>query len=263
MKLGIIRNVFLSNSTYRFNILLNIINVVISISIQIAIWRAIFTDDMVYKSISSSIDLNYMKGYVLLSSMLNICINTNVIEKINEKIKTGQIALDMIRPIKFNSLLLSETIGIILFNIVTQFFIIIGGVIIYRIDIGQYYYGIFFLISVILSMIIYYLISFCLGMLGFWYLEIWHIRRVLDGLIRIFSGAVVPLSFFPEELIIFMKYSPLRCLYDIPISIFLNSSNTKYRLESISVQLFWVVFFVILQRYVYRIGVKKLEIQGG
>lgn len=263
MNFKVIKNVINSNATYKFNVFLNMINILFTISIQVAIWKAIFKEDMVYRTSGYSIDLAYMIMYVIISSFMGIFVNTNVIERINDKIKSGEISIDLIRPISFNSLLFSESIGIVAFNFITQGPILVLVFFVFHVSVGNYYLGIFFFISLIFSMIVYYLISFCLGMIGFWYLEIWHLRRVLDGFIKIFSGAVIPLVFFPEGLIHIIKIIPFRCLYDIPISIMMNGESVFSKLHLLGIQCIWIIVLYFLQMGIYKIGIKKVEVQGG
>ena len=260
MKNRIVENVVKSNLTYRFDIFLSVLNLILTLTIQISIWRALFinkTND------AESINLPYMISYVIISSFVSLFVNTNVIEKINERIKKGDISIDLIKPISFDYLMFSESCGMILYNLITQISVIILFIICYRKYFVECYFGVFFFVSVIQSMLLYFLISYCIGLVGFWYLEIWHLRRFIDGIIKVFSGAIIPIVFFPEYMSNAIQWMPFRGLYDIPINMALNNTSNPEKIKDIIFQLVWILIFIILKNIIYKNGIRKVEVQGG
>lgn len=115
----------------------------------------------------------------------------------------------------------------------------------------------------ILSFMIYYLITYSLGLLGFWYFRVFHLDFVLDSTIRFFSGSLIPLWFFPEFLQNVSSYLPFELIYFIPISVFLEQlalSEVPFVLLRYFV---YMIAFSFLIVGIWRLGVKKLVIQGG
>lgn len=249
-----------SSLVYRFGTVLSILNIFINLLIQIAIWKAVYLTGV---TDAVSMQLGDMIPYAICSSFVSLFVNTNVIEKINNQIKTGAITIDLIKPISFGYLMFSESVGMILSNVVLQFPVIAIFIFVYRDLFVNCYFGIFFFISVMASMVLYFLISYCVGLVGFWYLEMWHLRRLVDGIIKILSGAVIPLAFFPNMLSSILKWMPLRCLYDIPIHMMLDNNEYSTCIKNVLFQCIWIVFFYLLKEIIYKKGIKKIEVQGG
>jgi len=119
------------------------------------------------------------------------------------------------------------------------------------------------LLSIINGLLIYFLISYLLGMLGFWYMTIWHFKRLLEDTIRVFAGALIPLWFFPQFLVTVSNYLPFKYIYFIPISIYLQKISLAEAQKAIALQFIWLVTLLALEHFVWQKAIKKLVIQGG
>jgi len=104
---------------------------------------------------------------------------------------------------------------------------------------------------------------FLFGMLGFWYLTIWHLDQFLNDIIKLFAGVWIPLWLFPGFLSDFANYLPFRLIYFSPITIFLEKVTIEEILFIYMQQLITVVFLVLLIALTWRKGIRKIVIQGG
>ena len=72
---------------------------IVFIFVQFAIWRALYGGRDAVQTGFGSVSLREMTTYVTLTTVLYFLIGADVIERIDQRIKSGEIAIDFIRPI--------------------------------------------------------------------------------------------------------------------------------------------------------------------
>jgi len=119
----------------------------------------------------------------------------------------------------------------------------------------------------ILSMTLAHLISFAwrflVNLASFWTPNALGIGRFAFGLSWIFSGFFMPLALFPDWLAEICRLTPFGATVYLPIQIFLGSSSEGTTLNSLLLQVFWVIALVLVDQLILALGVRKLVIQGG
>jgi ABC-2 type transport system permease protein len=107
-----------------------------------------------------------------------------------------------------------------------------------------------------------FLINYAMGLIAFWYLRGWQ-NTILWTLNRLFSGATIPLWFFPSVLVTISNFLPLRLMYFVPISVYLGQVTPIDCLNLILQQFLWIGILYLLTKVVWRTAINKLVIQGG
>jgi ABC-2 type transport system permease protein len=260
-----IKNSFLSKTAYRTNTIVSIISSAFGLLIQIAIWTALYNGrPYVQTGSETTIYISDMVQYAVLSALLTILINNNVISNIEQRIVSGQVSIDFIRPVGFSVQVICSEIGNVLFNAVFTF---LPMVVISLLLVGAKVFVIrnlfIFLLTLFNSIILFYAINYLIGLLSFWFLTIWPLRQILDGVIKLLSGALIPLWFLPKGIFSVAYFLPFRLIYYFPISVALQKTSVREMLESILLQYFWIAFFVTLCAVLWNRGNKKLTVQGG
>ena len=120
-----------------------------------------------------------------------------------------------------------------------------------------------FMVSLIFSLLISFGWRFLVNLAAFWTPNALGIGRFAFGLSWTFTGFFMPLALFPDWLAAFSRATPFGASVYIPIQMFLRNVQGEALIHSLLLQLFWVVFFVILNQIVLSFGIKKLVIQGG
>ena len=119
-----------------------------------------------------------------------------------------------------------------------------------------------FIISAILGLLIKYLVEFTIGLSSFWIIEN-RLQPLISFSISLFSGASIPLWFFPNWLKKIAELLPFRNIYFFPSSIITGKLTLLNIFEGISNQIFWLAMLIFVYKIVWGRAVKKLEIQGG
>lgn len=85
----------------------------------------------------------------------------------------------------------------------------------------------------------------------------------LGAVYRLLSGVWIPVTLFPELLYRINLWLPFRAVYAIPVSILTTEMKRKVIWQSVSVQMVWLVILYGFSLFLWRVGRKKLVVQGG
>ena len=120
-----------------------------------------------------------------------------------------------------------------------------------------------FLVSMIFGLLISFGWRFMVNLAAFWTPNALGVGRFAFGLSWIFSGFFMPLALFPDWLAEFSRVTPFGASLYIPIQVFLGNVQGMALLQSLLIQLFWIITLVILDHIILALGLRKLVIQGG
>ena len=154
------------------------------------IWRVL----LVYQNNTSDVNITEMTTYIIVSTVIGIVLNNRIISEINDQIYTGKIGTELVKPYSYFSLMLARTIGEMLFPL--TFFAVPLLVVMYAVfhfSIPDLKSFLLFFCSFAAGGFLRILICFFLGILGFWFSQVWALERLLNDLIKLFSGAWIPL----------------------------------------------------------------------
>ncbi|BCZ46172.1 hypothetical protein psyc5s11_22390 [Clostridium gelidum] len=173
------KNAFASNFEYKFDAIFRGLVQVIEIVVQISVWTALYYFNNNSGISKDNIDLKVMIYYVIISAGISILVNNNVINIIDKKIRTGEISSDLIKPINFQAYMFSIATADNIYNFIFRFIpVLLIFIPFYGIYIPSIKTAIIFLISLINGVLISFLLAYILGLVGFWYLSIWHLERI-------------------------------------------------------------------------------------
>ncbi|MBO4291006.1 MAG: ABC-2 family transporter protein [Lachnospiraceae bacterium] len=259
-----IRNSFRSLTAYRTFTVVSILSSAFGLMIQIAIWKALYNGQNILQAGTKQVSLADMIQYAVLSTFLSILINNNVAANIEQRITSGQVSIDFIRPVGFGvQITCAEAAGTI-FQFLFSFLpmaaisLVLVGKSVLEIKNG----GVLLIVTAN-SMLLYYLINYMIGLLSFWFLTVWPLRQILDGVIKLLSGAVIPLWFLPGGIYKAATVLPFRLIYYLPVSIGLGKADRSEILGGLLFQIVWIAAFALICMGLWKKGNGKLTVQGG
>jgi len=118
-----------------------------------------------------------------------------------------------------------------------------------------------FIPLIFMALLIIFMLDFLLGILAFWLGRVEHIRIVYSLLLRIVSGALVPISFFPQEIQSILGMLPFQYMFYVPISIVVGAAELS--LSTFMVPVFWIIILAVLLKIGWSRGLNRFEVQGG
>ncbi|MFI1920175.1 ABC transporter permease [Nocardia sp. NPDC020380] len=182
-----------------------------------------------------------------------------------ERIRTGDVAIDFLRPIDMQFAHLAEYLGRAVCTLLPR------GV--PSLLIGAFTFGLAFPttpgtyvlggLSLVLAMALSFLSMFTVCLAGFWLIE----TRGLRGLHQIcgtfLAGLFVPVHLFPDWLRDIAYATPFPAMLQWPIDVLSGRTTGLAAVEIVAVQCFWVLLLVGAGQLMLRAGRRKLEVQGG
>lgn len=120
-----------------------------------------------------------------------------------------------------------------------------------------------FVVSLGLTALLQFLISYAMAMLAFWLLEISTFIFILFAFEYLASGHLFPLGLLPEGLQRLLFFTPFPYQLYFPIEIYLGRVTGAALWQGLAMQTLWVVAAYIFARFMWRLGIKKYSAFGG
>ncbi|MGH3836835.1 MAG: ABC transporter permease [Pseudonocardiaceae bacterium] len=179
-----------------------------------------------------------------------------------ERVRSGDIAIDLLRPVDLQAALLAEDLGRAGFALLTRFTgpLLIGLAFFDLTLPSSVLCWAAFGVSVLLAILVSFAIRFLLNLLAFWLLD-WRGLLALHAAIGgVLAGLVIPIAFFPGWARTVIWSTPFPAILQAPIDIAIGTGTALLLLAH---QLAWAVALLAVGRLVLARAVRTLVIQGG
>jgi ABC-2 type transport system permease protein len=120
-----------------------------------------------------------------------------------------------------------------------------------------------FFLSVWLGFLIKFLVSFLMALICFRTMNAVGLIWAHTAMIELFSGALIPLQFFPGWLRTFALLAPFQAIVYTPLAIYLGKLQGSAMWQALGIQVLWVGVLWVLARLLWRPSLRALDIQGG
>lgn len=120
-----------------------------------------------------------------------------------------------------------------------------------------------FLVSVTLTALLQFLLSYTMALLAFWVTEVATFIFILFAFEYIAGGHLFPLDILPPAIASVLNYTPFPYQLYFPVSVFLGRVTGDELVRSLIIQACWVVAAYALARFVWHRGIKKYSAVGG
>ncbi len=120
-----------------------------------------------------------------------------------------------------------------------------------------------FLLSLVLGTLV--CVAFCMliYMTCFFTISPMGVRILAISVVDFFSGAIIPIPFFPEKLKVIMELQPLASVQNVPLRIYSGDLNGQAMYQAVALQLFWFMVLTSIGKLLNALAMKKITIQGG
>ncbi|MEM7783996.1 MAG: ABC-2 family transporter protein [Planctomycetota bacterium] len=117
--------------------------------------------------------------------------------------------------------------------------------------------------SLILTFMLGFYLECCIGLIGFWFLEVTSLMFIYMLMNFLLSGHMFPLDLLPDSIRIFVDFLPFKYLAYFPTAVFLGKIDGPELYQGFYVLIFWVAFFIMLSRILWWRGVQRYSGFGG
>lgn len=259
--LEMIRIRFLMMLAYRTNYYTGILIYSINIGAYYFLWKAIYSG----KEHIQGLSVTQMTTYVAVAWMARAFYFNNIDREMAVEIMEGKVAVELIRPYNYLGMKTMQGLGEGVFRLL---FFSVPGLLIasfifpVKFTWNPMVWGLFG-ISILLSFLINTQLNLLTGITTFFLFNNSGLIRAKRVIIDLFSGLLLPISFFPGWAQGVMKYLPFQGISYIPSMIFTNGFSHQQTISAIWQQFIWVLVLIVPIQLLWILAKKQLIIQGG
>ena len=251
---------FKKNFAYRSQVWLLIAGNCISIAIRIAIWKALLGSGAV-----AGISLQDMVIYTILNTVVASILMDGLIRDANKQLNTGNIALDLLKPLHYPLYLFTDQLGKSAFRLIFAVLptLLFAGLLFGFTAPASPGYGVAFLVALLMALLISFALSYLIALLSFWFLTTMHFEWAFIGLMTVFSGSYLPIWFFPPGWLEVAQALPFQFLGYVPAALYMGKISVESAWITLSIGIAWIVGLLSITGWLWSTSIKRLVVQGG
>lgn len=245
---------------YRWKYFISALAGLFQVVVLFFIWQFVFS----WRADAHDYQWSDIRTYLFLTYLINRLLGFYVETAISLSIRDGSIIMELVRPLRYLWLRFSEAVGtalvegIILGAVATlvafAFFDIVPPLAGYRV---------LFCVALLLAFLLKFMLLLSTGLLCFWTTNVFGLVWTRETITTFFSGALIPLAFFPRELQIIASYLPFQGIIHTPIEIYLGRLSSAEAVAAIAIQAGWVLLLGLLAWTLFRRGLRAIDVYGG
>lgn len=257
----IIRIRFLMMLAYRVNYYSGIIIYAINIGAYYFLWKAIYGD----AETLGGFTVAQMTTYVAVGWMARAFYFNNLDREIAREIKDGSVAVQMIRPYQYLIVKMMQGLGeglfrLLLFSVPGMAIIVLLFPITLPTDPFTWA---MFLVMIFFSFLINSQINILVGLFAFFVENNEGLMRMKRVAVDLFSGLIIPLSFFPGWAESILSSLPFQAITYIPASVFTGRVAGDMVWDALRTQIIWFLVLIVPIMLTWIKARRRLFVQGG
>ena len=185
--------------------------------------------------------------------------------ELGERIRSGDIVVDFLRPVDIQLSNLATDLGRGLCALIPRLVpsLFIGSLTFGLILPGTPASYLLGALSLLVGIAISCLALFALTTAGFWVVETRGIRTLYQTCGPFLAGLFVPVHVFPDWLKTFANATPFPSMLQVPVDVLSGRVIGWAAVQVVGTQIFWLLAVGALGRVLLAAGRQKMEVQGG
>lgn len=226
----------------------------ISFAVQYFLWQAV----LVGRPLA---EFRQTISYLVLMQLLTT-VFPKVSYDLNDKVRTGDIALDLLKPFSVEEQLFWEGVG----YAVAKFALI--GIVEFIIYLWLLNFQVslltilFIIVTAALAYVLYFELELILGTFSFYTYSIWGISTFKEAVLLILAGNIFPANFYPVVLKNIASYLPFEYSFGA-VGLLAQAPTWQLFGQVITIQLLYILLFYYLSRLLLKHSITATVIQGG
>lgn len=255
------KRAFSREGTYRTQVFTHIGSVLLRVYLLSVLWTALYRNN----GVQANIPLHAMITYATLALLLDLIFGVNGAYIVREKIREGSIAIDFMRPISVPWYVFADTVGQTAFASLQIIPALALSLLLVHLDLpSSPLAAAAFVLSIGLGFVVNFFLDLMMATITFWTMEIFGVQLMVQFISSLLSGALVPLYFFPPGIIQNIAFaSPFAAIYNSPLSIYIGKVTGTGILSTLGFQVFWAAVFGVFAFMLWRVGERRVVVQGG
>lgn len=252
---------FQAQLAYRRQAWTSVFGYLVQVFARIAIWVS-----LVGTGASSGTTLNEMVTYTMVAAALLIAFDySQLITVVGDAVKTGDIAVFLLKPVHYPLYLLGIECGNALFRIVAIVLpVVVATTLVHGLSApASGVHAIMFVGFCVVAFMILFLLSVFCGLVSFWVLTTFALEWFLQGILMFCAGTVVPLWFFPQWLGNVLSIMPFAWISYYPAAVYLGKQTEFEAFILLLGGCGWALLLSAAVIVLWRFATRSVAIQGG
>jgi ABC-2 type transport system permease protein len=181
------------------------------------------------------------------------------------RIRTGDVAVDLARPVDLQLSWLAADLGRAAFMLVPRGLPpLLVGLLFFDVALpGSPLPYLLAVVSLVLAVVVSFACRFAVNLAAFWLLDLRGVVTLYVVASNVLAGLVVPVHWFPGWMRAVAQATPFPSMLQAPVDVLSGRDTGWTAVATIAVQVCWVVVTVALGRVVLARATRKLVVQGG
>ena len=250
------------NTFYRFEFFMQFLRDALMMYCNYRLWNVLYQ----YGMNSEGMERLQMVTYGVFGAVVTTFITRDGCQKyIKERIRQGTVDGELLRPVDLQVHMLMRDLSqklarLLQFTLPTLCVFLLATRLFF---IPEPVHALLFLLSFPLAYLVLFDVDYLLGMLCFQTLSIESISFAYTALISFFAGQLIPLWMLPGWAENLVNVLPFRCIFDIPMGIYIGRYSTKEAFALIGLQILWASLLWLLGKWGWRSVKRNVISQGG
>ncbi|MEK7188389.1 MAG: ABC-2 family transporter protein [Patescibacteria group bacterium] len=261
--LSIFKISFQQEFVYRLNFIMWRIRNVIQILLIFFLWDSVFSEPgKVLFGYDRARIITYVFGLIFIRSVVLSIRSIDVAGEISR----GEFANYLIKPVSYFKYWFTRDLSSKALNILfaifefSLLFIILQPSFFMQTNL---IYVIFFLLSLVIAILIYFLLVLLFSSFPFWYPEqAWGSIFLLFIFTEFLGGGMFPLDILPKNIQNILSFTPFPHLLFSPIQIYLGKLELGGSLKALSLSMIWVIILAFFVNKLWERGLKNYKSEG-
>ncbi len=256
------RTAFQTQFAYRSQVWAGLFGQLMYIFAKISIWLSVYGGTHAVAGIT----LADMVTYALVAGTVTAAWpHHDLINAIDRSIRTGDVAVYLLKPLRYPLYLFATECGNLAFRLAT---VVAPSVAIIAAIYGMLppaspFHGAMFIAFWLLSFVILFLLSCAAGLLAFWLMTAFSIDWMLGGILSILSGTFIPLWFFPPAIGRIIGDLPFAYVGYYPTAVYLGKLDISATWTTLAVGVGWACVLTGAVAWLWARAARRLVVQGG
>jgi ABC-2 type transport system permease protein len=210
-------------------------------------------------------DVATMSSYIWLSQGLLGSVNLSGRTEIADRIKSGDVAVDFLRPVDVHLANVATEVGRSVFALIPRGLpsVVIGALVVGMAVPGHWSAYVLGAVSLLLGLVVSATTVYLVGASGFWLVETRGVAILYMVASGFLAGLFVPIALFPGWLHALATATPFPSMMMYPVDILSGRVTGTDSLGHVGLQVFWLALTVAVGQAATRAGRRRLEVQGG
>lgn len=252
---------FVNMLAYRARYYVGVLTYLFNVAVYYFIWRAVFRHSETVVGLTLAEMITYVAvGWTIRSFYFNE-IDRDIAAQVGE----GRLAMNLIRPVDFQTVMISDAAGQSAFRAVL-FTLPIGVVVALLFPVrppASVLAGALFLLSAALSFFLVAALNFLVGLIAIRTKSILGILRAKYLVLELLSGLLIPTTLFPQPFRSILFASPFPHINYTPAALYLGKAAGLEAAGLLALQAGWTLALLALGQLAWRHSRDRITIQGG